>query len=474
MTSTTTGTTSAALDALELALSGELVRPGHAEFEEARRVWNGMIDLRPAAIARCASTADVTETVLVAARTGLPLAVRGGGHNVAGFGTVDGGIVVDLSPLNGVVVDPATRRARVGGGATLRDLDAATQAHGLVVPAGVVSETGVAGLTLSGGLGWLRRKWGLTCDNLVGAELVTAAGEILRVDAETDLELLWGLRGGGGNFGVVTELEFEAHPLGPEVFFAFTLFPLEHARGVLAEHERIVLAAGDDVSTIAVLGHVPPLDDFPAEIHEAPFVAVLGVYAGPAGEGELALQPLRELAEPLADLSGRMPFVDVQQVYDPDYPAGHRYYWKSANLPALPAVAVDVLVEQVRRAPSKHSTIDVWLNGGAIAGVAEGATAFSGRGGRYVVNPEANWEDPADDAANVAWARHVLAALEEHASGGAYLNFPGFLEEGQALVRASHGANYERLARLKARLDPGNLFRRNANVEPAGAARPGS
>jgi FAD/FMN-containing dehydrogenase len=456
-----------ALDGLAAAITGDLVRPGDDAYDEARSVWNGMIDLRPAAIARCASTGDVRAVLGAVRETGLPLAVRGGGHNVAGFGTIEAGIVIDLSPMSAVSVDPGSRRVRVGGGATLADLDAATQEHGLVVPAGVVSETGVAGLTLSGGLGWVRRMWGLSCDNLVGAELVTAGGEIVRVDAGSDPDLLWGLRGGGGNFGVVTELEFEAHPLGPEVFFAFMLYPLDDARHVLAEHERIVLDAGDAISTIAVLGHVPPMADFPTEIHEAPFVGLLGVYAGSVDDGERALRPLRELGEPLADLSGAMPFVEVQQVYDPDYPAGHRYYWKSARLPELTGEIVDVLVGQTRGAPSKHSTVDLWLNGGAIARVAGDATAFSGRGDHYVINPESNWEDEADDDANVAWARDVLASVEEHTSGGAYLNFPGFLEEGQALVRESHGDNYARLARLKSRLDPENVFRRNANIPPA-------
>jgi FAD/FMN-containing dehydrogenase len=366
-----------------------------------------------------------------------------------------------------VTVDPTNRRIRAGGGVTLGQLDAATQTHGLVVPSGVVSETGVAGLTLSGGLGWLRRKWGLTSDNLVGATLVTATGDVLEVTEESDPDLLWGLRGGGGNFGVVTKLVFDAYSLGPEVAFVFALYPLESTRHVLAEHERIVESGGDEVSTIAVLGHVPPLDDFPAEIHEAPYAGVLGMYAGPADEGAEALRPLRELGDLLVDLSGPMQFVDAQQIYDADYPAGHRYYWKSTRLEALTGDAVDVLVERTLAAPSKHSTIDVWLNGGAIERVGESDTAFSARSARYVVNPEANWEHPEDDDANVAWARGVLDALEPHAAGGAYLNFPGFLEEGQQLVRASHGANYERLAALKRRLDPENVFRRNANVEPA-------
>lgn len=465
----TTDHVTAALEKLAGNLAGELIRPEDESYADARRVWNGMIDLRPAAVARCTSTDDVRLAVAAAQSTGLALAVRGGGHNVAGFGTIDGGLVIDLSPMREVSVDGSTRRVRASGGATLGDLDAATQPHGLVVPAGVVSETGIAGLTLSGGLGWVRRKWGLTCDSLVGATLVTAAGDVIEVTEESDPDLLWGLRGGGGNFGVVTELVFDAYPLGPEVAFLFTLYPLELARHVLAEHERIVDAAGDEVSTIIALGHVPPLDDFPAEIHEAPYVGVLGMYAGPAGEGEEALRPLRELGDPLVDLSGPMQFVDAQKIYDSDYPRGLRYYWKSTNLVALPNDAVDVLIERTLSAPSKHSTIDIWLNGGAIERVGDSDTAFWGRGNRYVVNPEANWEHAADDDANISWTRGVLAALESHAAAGVYLNFPGFLEEGQGLVQTSHGSNYPRLQALKHRLDPKNVFRRNANIEPAGS-----
>jgi FAD/FMN-containing dehydrogenase len=458
--------TDATLAELSEHLRGELLRPGDAAYDEARSVWNGMIDVRPAAVARCASTSDVQAAVLAARSSEMPLAVRGGGHNVAGLGTIDGGLVIDLSPLRDVAVDPETRRVRVEGGAMLGDLDAATQTHGLVVPAGVVSETGIAGLTLSGGLGWLRRKWGASCDSLVGSTLVTARGEVFTITEESDPELLWGLRGGGGNFGVVTELVFDAHPLGPEVEFLFVLYPLASAKRVFAEHERLLEAAGDDVSTIVVLGYVPPTDDFAAELHEAPYAALVGMYAGPAGDGEEALRPLRELGEPLADFSGPMPYVEAQKIYDVDYPAGHRYYWKSTNLDTLSDEAVDILVEHTRRAPSKHSTIDVWFNGGALERMPESHAAFRGRSARYLVNPEANWEHAGDDDANVEWARGVLAALEPSATDGAYLNFPGFIEEGQELARRSFGPNYERLAALKQRLDPENLFRRNANIEP--------
>jgi FAD/FMN-containing dehydrogenase len=461
--------TASALDELASTLAGELVRPDDEAYGEARSVWNGVIDLRPAAIARCASNDDVKATIAAARSSGLPLAVRGGGHNVAGLGTIADGLVIDLSLMRVVTVDAAARRVRAEGGATLGDLDAATQAHGLVVPAGVVSETGLAGLTLNGGLGWVRRKWGASCDSLVGATLVTAAGVVVEVTKDSDPELLWGLRGGGGNFGVVTELVFDAYPLGPEVAFLFVLYPLESTPHVLAEHERLVEAAGDDVSTIAVLGHVPPGDDFAVGIQGAPYAALVGMYAGPAYEGEQALRPLRELGEPLADFSGPMRFVEAQKIYDPEYPAGGRYYWKSTNLAALSEEVVEVLVEQTLAAPSKHSTIDVWLNGAALERMPESHTAFRGRNARYLVNVEANWEHPADDDANVSWARGLLTALERYSVGGAYLNFPGFLEEGQGLARKSHGSSYERLASLKGRLDPENLFRRNANIEPARA-----
>lgn len=455
-----------ALTDLAGRLEGELVLPGDESYDEARSVWNGMIDLRPAAVARCASTEDVRASVVAARASGLPLAVRGGGHNVAGLGTIEDGLVIDLSLMREVTVDPGQRRVCAGGGALLGDLDTATQAHGLVVPAGVFSGTGVAGLTLSGGLGYVRRKWGASCDSLVGATLVTAAGDVVAATEESDPELLWGLRGGGGNFGVVTEFVFDAYPLGPEVAFLFVLYPLDAARRVFAAHERLV-EASDELSTIVVLGHVPPVDDFASEIHGAPYAALVGVYAGAADEGEEALRPLRELTEPLADFSGPMPWVDVQTIYDPEYPSGHRYYWKSTNLDALSDEAVDVLVEQALASPSKHSTIDVWLNGGALERVPDSHAAFRGRSARYLVNPEANWESPEDDAANLAWARNVLTKLEPYAVGGAYLNFPGLLEEGQELARTSHGSNYERLATLKRRLDPENVFRRNANIEPA-------
>jgi FAD/FMN-containing dehydrogenase len=284
-------------------------------------------------------------------------------------------------------------------------------------------------------------------------------------------ELLWGLRGGGGNFGVVTEFEFRLYPVGPDVAFAFVLYPIAEAAAVLRRHEELVEADAGEISTLAVLGFVPAVPDIDEAVHGVPMVGVLGMHAGDPSAGELALRPFREITDPLVDLSAVMPYVAAQTIYDADYPAGHRYYWKSSRMAALGDEVVEILVRHTLAAPSLHSTIDLWLNGGAMAAVAADATAFGRRDIRYLVSPEANWEDPADDAANIEWLRALLRDLEPHAAGGAYLNFPGLLEEGDALVRASLDATYDRLARLKAEYDPDNVFSRNHNIPPRASGR---
>ena len=454
---------------LRAQIAGTVIEPGDTDYENARRVWNGMIDLRPALIARPRSASDVAHAIRVACAEGLSIAVRGGGHNVAGLAVVDGGLVIDLSARREVEVDPIRRTVRAAGGATWADVDAASQPFGLATPGGVVSETGIAGLTLGGGMGWLRRRYGLSADNLIGAEVVTADGSILWASETDRPDLLWGLRGGGGNFGVVTMFEFQLHPVGPEVAFANVMYPIENARKILEAHERFIEADSGAISSLAVLGHVPPVDDFAPALHGRPFIAILAVHAGDVETGMAALAPLRELAPPLVDMSAAMPFVDVQKVFDAEYPTGHRYYWKSARLERLGEATIDALVEAVERAPSAHSTIDLWLNGGAMAAVPADATAFGSRAVPYLLSPEANWDDAADDDANVDWARSVLAAAGTDRAAGSYLNFPGFLEEGDALVRSSFGTSYDRLALLKAEYDPDNVFRRNQNVRPAGS-----
>jgi FAD/FMN-containing dehydrogenase len=448
---------------------GELVGPADERYDEARRVWNGMIDKRPALIARCAGADDVVAALGYARAHGLEVAVRGGGHGVAGNALSDGGVVIDLSVLTDVSVDPVARTARVGAGVTLGELDRATQAHGLAAPVGVVTATGVAGLTLAGGMGWLRRAHGLSVDNVLSVELVTADGRILTASDDENAELFWGVRGGGGNFGVVTSFEFRLHPIGPEVMFAFVFYPGDEAHTVLRGIEAYLAGGADAVSPLGVLGNVPHADLFPAETHGTPFVAVLAMYVGDPDEGETALQPLRELATLIVDFSGRMPYVEAQAVLDEDYPDGRLYYWKSVDLDELADDAIERLVARNAAAPSHHSTIDVWFHGGAMGSVAPEATAF-GRRSHYLIGVEANWDDAPDTDANVAWARETVDDMRPYSKGGSYLNFPGFFEEGEAQVRASYGDNYDRLVALKTAYDPENVFRLNGNIRPAGTS----
>ncbi|MBB1245678.1 FAD-binding oxidoreductase [Streptomyces durbertensis] len=448
-------------------LKGRVVRPEDSAYDSARSIWNAMIDRRPALVVRCVDDKDVTASVDFARDLGMPLAVRGGGHGVAGQAVCDDGLVIDLSEMNEVEVDAERRTARARGGCTLGDLDRATQQHGLATPLGVVSRTGIAGLTLSGGMGWLRRRHGLSCDNLVSATVVTADGR-LRVASEAEHpDLFWAIRGGGGNFGVVTSFEYRLHPLGPEVFLCFPHYPLSRAREVLRSCERYVSEAPDGVAPVGVLGRVPEAEEFPDEAHGQLFVALLAVYPGDPDEGERAVRPLREITEPLGDLSGRMPYVEAQSVLDADYPDGGRYYWKSLNVSELSDELVERLVTHVAASPSPASTIDVWFQGGAMARVGEEETAFANRADPYLLGLEANWEEEADSDANMTWVRGVFADLHgSFSTGGLYLNFPGFLEEGDKLLREGYGGNRERLAEIKATYDPTNLFRLNANITP--------
>jgi FAD/FMN-containing dehydrogenase len=450
--------------ALRARLSGEVIAPGDDEYDAARSVWNGMIDKRPAAIARCRTPADVAAAVQVARSRGLPLAVRGGGHNVAGTATCDGGVLIDLSAMNAVEVDAEHRLAKVQGGAIWRDVDAATQRYALAAPAGLVSETGVAGLTLGGGLGWLRRKHGLSCDNLVAAELVTADGATIRASGDENPDLLWALRGGGGNFGVVTTFEFRLHPVGPEVAYALLFYDGAETVDTLRAFRGVAAGMPREVGPLAFTGVVPEgVDGVPPQAAGAPMVAVAGVYVGSPDEGERVLAPLRQLATPLADLSGRMPYAQLQQFLDDDYPRGRHYYWKSAAVADLSDAVIDVVAEYAASQPSPLSTIDVWLMGGAIGDEPPGGSAYAGRSAGYLVNPEADWDDGADDEANITWARRLIHALEPYTVGN-YLNFPGMLEEGEQQLRASFGPHFDRLVEVKTRWDPDNVFRLNHNV----------
>ena len=457
----------AATDELRTRLEGSVLEARDDGYEEARRIWNGTVDKRPAVIARCSGVTDVVGAVTFAREQRLELAVRGGGHGVAGYAISDGGLVVDLSGMKAIHVDSESRTVRAEAGCTLADVDRATQAHGLATPLGVVSQTGIAGLTLGGGLGWMRRKHGLSVDNLVSVDVVTADGRVLTASEAENSDLFWGLRGGGGNFGVVTSFEYRLHRVGPEVMVLFVLYPASLAREVLRFQDEVMATAPDEIGGLAFLGRVPHAEAFPSETHGSPYVALAGLYIGDRDEGAQVFAPWRALGEPLADLSGTMPYVEAQSLLDEDYPDGWRYYWKALDLETMDDEVIDRLVDAAAAAPSHHSTIDVWYHGGAMGRVAADATAFGHRA-LYGITYEANWESETDDADNIAWARRGIAELEGFSRGGGYLNFPGLLEGGDAQVRASYGANYERLVALKDAYDPENLFRLNGNIPPSG------
>ncbi len=456
------------LRALRGAVDGALLTRHDAGYEEARGLWNGMLDKRPGGIVRAGTVADVQHAVRFAAAHDVPLAVRGGGHNVAGTASTDGGLVIDLRDLDDVTVDPGKRSVVAGGGARWAQVDGATQIHGLATPGGVVSDTGIGGLTLGGGIGWLRRKHGMSADNMIGVELVTADGQVRWVDAETDPELLWGLRGGGGNFGVATRFAFRLHPVGPQVPTAYVFYPAERSAELLRFFREYCADLADEVAPIAVLGTVPGADMFAREHWGRPYVAFLGAaITADRAVGERLLAPLRQLGAPIVDASDTMPYVEWQTVLDEDYPSGElHYYWKSTNIRELSDDVIALLAEHAQRAPSAHSTVDIWAQGGAMARVPADATAFGDRSDPFLIGVEANWEDSGDNDANIAWTREMVAALQPASSGKEYLNFPGFLEDGQRTLRTAFGDNYERLAALKRRLDPDNVFRLHLNIPP--------
>jgi FAD/FMN-containing dehydrogenase len=456
-----------ALQAFVAGVRGPVLQPGDDGYDEARAIWNGLIDRRPALIVRCTGAADVVDAVNFAREHDLTLSIRGGGHNVAGNAVNDGGVVVDLSQMNGVHVDPATRIVRVQGGATLGDLDRETQLFGLAVPVGVVSMTGVAGLTLHGGAGHLRRKYGLSIDSLLSVDIVTADGRLRRASATENEDLFWAVRGAGSNFGVVTSFEFQAHPVGPMVMVGAIFYPLDQVRTLMPKWRDYIATAPDELSSISLCWSVPPGEPFPPELHGAPAWIVAGVYSGSVEDGEPVVQPLRELGEPLLDLSGPWPWLALQSGFDALFPKGNLYYWKSRALAGLSDAAIDEIADFAGRRPSPQTDIVVWHHGGAMSRVGETETAYGGRDAPFLVTGETSWSDPTQTEEAIAWGREFWSAMGKHSTGGLYLNFPGFGEEKDELVRAGYGRNYDRLAELKQKYDPENLFRMNLNIAPA-------
>jgi FAD/FMN-containing dehydrogenase len=445
-------------------LRGELVLPGDPSYDDVRSVWNGMIDRRPAMIARCTGANDVIAAIRFARSEGLDLAVRGGGHNVAGNATCDGGVVIDLSPMKGVRVDAGARTVRAQGGVTWGELDTETQAFGLATTGGLVTTTGIAGYTLGGGIGWLMRRHGLACDNLISADLVTADGQIVHVSESENADLLWGLRGGGGNFGVVTEFEFRLHPVS-QVMGGMLAWPAAAGPDVLRFWREWTANTPDELCTMAAYLYAPPEPFVPPQVVGSLIFAIACCHIDPEGSAEDDLQPLRDL-EPAVDVVGPIPYQALQAMFDATAPRGSRNYWRSGYVDELTDDAIAMIAQHAGTLPAPMGQLHVHQMGGAVSRVPAGATAFGNRGSGFLMNYIGLWQDPAEDEANAAWVRSASNAMEPFGTGARYVNF--LADEGEAGVRSAYEREtYIRLQGLKARYDPTNVFHLNQNIKPA-------
>jgi FAD/FMN-containing dehydrogenase len=459
------GLDAAAVEGLAARLRGSLLKPGDAEYDGARRIWNAMVDKRPALIARCTGAADVMAAVAFARQQNLPLAVRGGGHNIAGSALCDGGLVIDLSAMRSVRVDAKAKRAVVAAGATLGDVDHETQAFGLAAPLGINSTTGVAGLTLGGGFGWLSRRLGLSIDSLLSADVVTADGRLVKASAKENPDLFWAIRGGGGNFGVVTSFEFKLYPVGPEILAGLLVYPIAQARTVLQKYRAWIPKMPKETNVWVVVRKAPPLPFLPAAVHGTEVLVLALAHTGKPERGLRVAGTLRRFGKPVGEHVGVMPYEQWQQAFDPLLAPGARNYWKSHNLAELSDGLIDRVIEYAGRLPSPHCEIILAVLGGQIRRVAADATAYAQRDAELLMNVHGRWESPSEDNAGISWSRDVFRAITPFATGGVYVNF--MTQEETDRVRAAYGPNYERLAKLKAKYDPTNLFRMNQNIAPA-------
>lgn len=458
-----------ATEGLRAILDGIALLPGDDGYDNARAVWNAMIDRRPALIVQPLDAADVIGAVRFARDQGLPVAIKGGGHNVAGHGVCDDGLMIDLGCMRGVQVDPEARVARVEGGATWADVDRETQAHGLATPGGLISETGVAGLTLAGGIGWLRSRHGLCIDNLVALDVVTAEGKLVAASADQNADLFWALRGGGGNFGVVTRFTFALHPVGPTVMFNAPIYPVSAGARPIRFWRDFLADKQDRIGSLVEFSTVPESEDFPEAYWGQRCYTIAAVWAGDPDEGEQVMQPMREQGELITDFSGQMAYCDVQQLFDTLFPKGKfRSYWKCHYLAELSDAMIDAALENGVAAPSDNTLSSLWNMGAATQAVPAEATALGDRSMGWMYSLDSVWADPTDDTANIDWTRKAWQATRQHSlENRLYLNFAGHGEDGEALVKDAHGKNYARLAQIKAKYDPDNLFRFNQNIRPA-------
>ena len=462
--STAQTVTLAAVDRLRGEVRGSVVARGDAGYDDVRRVWNAMIDRRPALFVRVGEASDVGKALAFARTHALPLSVRGAGHNIAGTALCDDGVVIDFAAMKAVTVDPSARRARVQPGATLADFDAAVQAHALATPVGINSTTGIAGLTLGGGFGWITRKFGMTVDNLSSVRIVTADGQERVASASEHPDLFWAIRGGGGNFGVVTEFEYGLHPLGPDVTTALVVYPFAQARTVLGRYREFAANAPEETTAWAVLRKAPPLPFLPADIHGHEVVIIPVCHIGDAAEGERRIAEIRRFGEPVGVHSGRQPYREWQQAFDPLLTPGARNYWKSHNFTELSDGALDTVVHYAGRLPTPQCEIFIGHIAGAANRVEPDAMAYGHRDARFVMNVHGRWDEAGDDRAGVDWARAFFQAAKPYASAGAYTNFMTGDEADR--IASAYGANYARLVEIKRRYDPSNLFRSNQNIRP--------
>ncbi|MGH7827286.1 MAG: FAD-binding oxidoreductase [Candidatus Binatia bacterium] len=452
------------IEMLKSKVKGQVVLPDDRSYDEAREVWNAMIDRRPAVIVQCADAADVPHAIAFARERGLDISIRGAGHNIAGNAVCDDGVMIDFSTMKNVRVDVGKRRAYVEPGATLHDFDDAAQAHALATPVGINSTTGIAGLTLGGGFGWLTRKYGMTIDNLVSTEVVTADGNRIRASKNETPDLFWAIRGGGGNFGVVTRFEFELYPVGPEILAGLMVFPFDQAKQVLTRYREFVESAPEDLNVWLVLRKAPPLPFVPENVHGKEVVVLAIFYDGDTSEGEKLIAPLRGFGDAHGEHIGAQPYTAWQQAFDPLLAPGARNYWKSHNFTELSDGALDSMIEFAGRLPSPQCEIFVGLIAGAPNRVPADAMAYGHRDARFVMNVHGRWDEKAHDAACIGWAREFFKASAPYASAGAYVNF--MTEDEGDRIAAAYGPNYDRLVQLKRRYDPENVFHLNQNIKP--------
>jgi FAD/FMN-containing dehydrogenase len=452
------------IDGFKAHFRGEVVLPDDADFNEVRQIWNAMIDRKPSLIARCSSPEDIVEAVTFARVHDQLISIRGGGHNIAGNAVCDGGVMIDLSLMKRVQIDPKARRATVQPGCTLADFDAAAQADGLATPLGINSTTGVAGLTLGGGFGWLSRKYGMTIDNLISADVVLADGRKVRASETENADLFWGLRGGGGNFGIVISFEFDLHAVGPDVLCGLIVFPFEQAKSVITKFARFTETMPDDLSVWMVTRKAPPLPFLPEAVHGKEVVVLPLCYAGDPAAGEKLIAPLRKFGTAHGEHIGVQPFTAWQQAFDPLLTPGARNYWKSHNFSRLSEGAIDAIIEYAGKLPSPHCEIFIGTIGGQTARVAPEAMAYSSRDANYVLNVHGRWESADDDQRCIAWAREFFAKSQPFASSGAYINF--LTQDETDRIESAYGATYSRLREIKKKYDPANLFRMNQNIKP--------